>query len=67
MKTKLKNTETTTKPNMEVGLLAVAVEKIRVRLVAPLWHLTNPHHQSEALTQLNKPSELEETPKQSSL
>jgi hypothetical protein len=67
MKTKLKNTETMTNPNMEVGLLVAVVEKIRVRLVAPLWHLINPHHQSEALTRLNKPKELEEMLRQSSL
>jgi hypothetical protein len=67
MKTKLKSTETTTKHHMERGLLEMAVEKIRVRVVAPLWHLINLHHQSEALPRLNKPKELEEMLRQSSL
>jgi hypothetical protein len=64
MKMQWRNMETTTNPSMEVGLLEVAVEKIRVRLVAPLWLLTNPHHQSEVLKQLDKPNESEETLKQ---
>ena len=60
MKTKLKSTETTTKPTTEIGMAEVVVEKIRVRLVAPLWLLINPHHQNEALKQSSKPNELEE-------
>jgi hypothetical protein len=64
MKMKWKSTETTTKPTTEIGTVEIVLEKIRVRLVAPLWHLTNPHQQSEVLPQLKKPNELEEKPKQ---
>jgi hypothetical protein len=64
MKTKLKSTETMTNLHTERGLAEMLVEKIRVRLVAPLWHLINLHHQSEALPRLKKPKELEETLKQ---
>jgi hypothetical protein len=64
MKTKLKSTETTTKPTTEIGMAEVVVEKIRVRVVAPLWHLINLHHQSEALPRLKKPKDLEEMLKQ---
>jgi myo-inositol catabolism protein IolC len=62
MKMQWRNTkDMRTKVSTEVGLLELAVEKIRVRVVVPLWHLIQRHPQNEALMQLNKQSESEET------
>jgi hypothetical protein len=57
MKMQWKNMENTNKPTTEIGTVEVVVEKIRVRLVAPLWHLIRLPNKDNLEKPLEKPKD----------